>query len=111
MSEITYLPEVECIVTVPDGILNTQVVAVPDETGNRHFLRVGKGSVTQEDGKTYLPVWVVQLDNRARRAQVELPQEADSGTRRLWIPYGRFRPQVDYTASPPPGTVQNQQPP
>jgi hypothetical protein len=93
MTEMTYLPEVECTVTVPDGILDTQVVFVPDETGNRQFLRVGKGEVTQDLGKTYLPVWVVQLDNKGRRALVELPQEADSGTRRIWVPFERFRPQ------------------
>jgi hypothetical protein len=93
MTEITYLPEVECDVTVTDGIRDTQVVAVPDETGNRQFLRVGKGTVVQAGGKTYLPIWVVQLDNKGRRALVELPQEADSGTRRLWVPFARFRPQ------------------
>jgi hypothetical protein len=93
VTEVSYLPEIECVVTVPDGVLNTQVVAVPDETGNRQYLRVGKGEVTQNGGKTYLPVWVVQLDNKGRRALVELPQEADSGTRRIWVPFDRFRPQ------------------
>jgi hypothetical protein len=93
MTETMLLPEVECTVTVPDGILDTQVVAVPDESGNKQFLRVGKGEVTEQGGKTYLPVWVVQLDNRGRRALVELPQEADSGARRIWVPFSRFRPQ------------------
>ncbi len=93
MTEKTYLPEVECIITVPEGILNTQVVAVPDETGDKHYLRVGKGEATQQGGKTYLPIWVVQFDHKGRRALVELPQEADSGTRRIWVPYEKFRPQ------------------
>jgi hypothetical protein len=93
MAEVTYLPQVECLVTVAEGILDTQVIAIPDETGNHQFLRVGKGELVQEGTKTYLPVWVVQLDNKGRRALVELPQEADSGTRRLWVPFVRFRPQ------------------
>ena len=92
MPELTYLPEVECIVTHPDAILNTQIIAVVDDTGNRHSLLVPKGEVTQDGGKTYLPIWVVEFDYKGRRALVELPQEADSGTRRLWVPFVRFRP-------------------
>jgi len=92
MTEMTYLPEVECIVTHPDAILNTQIVAVPDEAGNEHSLRVPKGEVTQEGEKTYLPIWVVEFDFKGRRALVELPTEADSGTHRLWVPFVRFRP-------------------
>jgi hypothetical protein len=93
MAEITYLPEVECVVSVADGVLDTEVVGVPDETGNRQFLRVGKGFVTRENGKTYLPVGVVELDYRKRRALVELPYEAASGARRLWVPFTNFRQQ------------------
>jgi hypothetical protein len=95
MTEITYLPQIECVVTLADGIRDTQVVAVPDEKDNHQYLRVGKGTVVEEGGKTYLPVWVVQLDNRGRRALIELPHEADSGTRRLWVPFSRFRPQKE----------------
>ncbi len=91
--EITYLPEVECIVTVENGILGTHVVAVPDEDGNREFLRVGKGGVVRDNGKTYLPVGIVHLDYRKRRTLVELPVEADSGHHRLWVPFTHFRRQ------------------
>jgi hypothetical protein len=93
MAEITYLPEVECVVTVENGLVDTQVVKVPDEENKYQFLRVGKGIVVRDDGKSYLPVGVVQLDHRGKRALVELPQEADSGVRRLWVPFARFRPQ------------------
>lgn len=93
MKETTYLPEVECTIEVPNDFLNTQLVAVPDESGRRHFLRLGQGNLTEDEGKTYLPIGVVDLDNRGQRALVELPMEAGSGTRRIWVPYKRFRPQ------------------
>jgi hypothetical protein len=93
VTEITYLPEVECDVAVENGILDTHVVGVPDETNNRQYLRVAKGYVVREGGKTYLPVGIVHLDYRGKRALIELPQEADSGTRRLWVPFSRFRKQ------------------
>ena len=97
LEEITYLPEVECVITVEEGILGTQVVAVPDEDGKRESLCVGKGLIRRANGKTYLPVGVVQLDYRGRRALVELPTEAGSGNWRIWVPFHHFRRQ-DETA-------------
>lgn len=91
MQEVTYLPEVLCEISVAEGILDTQVVGVPDVDGNRQFLRVSKGFVTQEGNKTYLPIGIVELDRRNRVALVELPVEADSGARRLWVPFDHFR--------------------
>jgi len=93
VAEITYLPEVECAVAVENGLFDSQVVSVPDEKDDKQFLRVGRGQVTTDGSKTYLPVAVVYLDTKGKRALVELPQEADSGTRRLWVPFARFRPQ------------------
>jgi hypothetical protein len=89
-ANITYLPQVEC--TVQNGMLNTAIIGVADEDGNHQYLRVGQGSVATEGGKTYLPIGIVELDRRKRRALVELPVEADSGARRLWVPFDRFRP-------------------
>lgn len=93
MKETTYLPEVECTIAIPNGIVNMQLVAVPDETGRCHYLHLGQGNLTEDEGKTYLPIGVIDLDNRGQRALVELPMEAGSGTRRIWVPYKRFRPQ------------------
>jgi hypothetical protein len=90
IAETTYLSQVEC--TVQAGMLNTEIVGVADDQGNYQYLRVGKGSVMTEGGKTYLPIGIVELDRRQRRALVELPIEADSGARRLWVPFDRFRP-------------------
>jgi hypothetical protein len=88
--EVTYLPEVECIVTIEHGLLDSQVVGVPDETGRYEYLRVPQGEVTRANGKTYLPIGIVELDRKQRRALVELPVEADSGFRRLWVPFDNF---------------------
>jgi hypothetical protein len=93
VTEITYLPEVECVISVANGLLDTQVVGVPDESGNYQYLRVGKGSVTQENDKTYLPIGIVEVDYRKRRVLIELPYEASSGAHRLWVPFSRFRQQ------------------
>jgi hypothetical protein len=89
--EVTYLPEVECEVKPSQAVQGTEIVGVPDEKDNREFLRVGTGFVTRENGKTYLPIGIVELDRRNQRALIELPAEADSGRRRVWVPFSRFR--------------------
>ena len=73
--------------------MNTMVIGVPDEKGNRQYLRVSKGYVNHWGDKNYLPVGVVELDYPRQRVLIELPQEADSGYRRLWVPFTSFRPQ------------------
>jgi hypothetical protein len=93
MPEVTYLAEVECDVVVPNGILDTQVIRVADTENHSHALRVAKGWVVEEGGKKYLPIGLIYVDYRGKRALIELPQEADSGTRRVWVPFARFRRQ------------------
>src|SRR5206468_2355149 len=66
MTEVTYLPAVECIISNANGILDTEIVGVPDESGAQQFLRVAKGFVIRENGKTFLPVGIVELDRRKR---------------------------------------------
>src|SRR5438067_11032249 len=51
MTELTYLPEVECEVSVPNGMFGSAVVGVPDERGNKQFLRVPPGYLTERGGK------------------------------------------------------------
>jgi hypothetical protein len=89
--EVIYLPEVECELANDQGMLNTIIVGVPDENDNKQYLRVGKDLVARERGKSYLQIGIVELDRLHRRALVELPYEADSGTRRLWVPFDNFR--------------------
>ena len=96
MAEVTYLSEVECAVVVPDGMLDTQVIKVYDVEGRNHTLRVGKGALLENAGKRYLPVGLVFVDHKGKRALIELPQEADSGTSRVWMPFVRFRRQEEH---------------
>ncbi len=93
MPQVTYVSEVECEVVVPDGLLDTQVVKVLDGEGRYHMLRVAKGVLVEKHGRRYLPVGLMHVDYPNKRALVELPQEADSGTSRIWIPFPRFRRQ------------------
>jgi hypothetical protein len=93
MAEILYFPEVECQAT-PSDLFETMIVGVPDETENHHFLRVARGVVRKEDGRTYLPVGIVEVDRRKKRALIQLPYEADSGANRLWVPFEKFRQRI-----------------
>jgi hypothetical protein len=93
MTERLYYPEVECDAT-PSDLYETEVVGVLDETENRHFLRVAQGVVNRLDGKTYLPIGIVEVDRRGGRVLIQLPYEADSGANRLWVPLERFRSEV-----------------
>jgi hypothetical protein len=92
-AEKQYFPEVECEATA-SSLYETEVVGVPDETENRHFLRVARGLVHRFNGKAYLPVGIVDVDRRRGRVLIQLPYEADSGANRLWVPLGRFRSEV-----------------
>src|SRR5271156_1392210 len=91
MPEITYAPEVKCEIFKAKGLLGTQIIGVPDEHGNKQFLRVGEGLVQTHAGETYLPVGIVEVRVREQRALVELPYEADSGVSRIWIKFDNFR--------------------
>jgi hypothetical protein len=92
-AERVYYPDVECEAT-PSDLYNTEVVGVLDERENRHFLRVAQGVVRRCDGKSYLPIGIVDADQRAGRVLIQLPYEADSGANRLWVPLDRFRSDV-----------------
>jgi hypothetical protein len=93
MNDITYLPQVFCDIVNDHATLNTVIVGVPDEGGNRQFLRVGTGAVETVGGRAYLGVGIVELDRKRRRVLVELPHEADSGVSRMWVPFDNFRKQ------------------
>jgi hypothetical protein len=66
--------EEERTVTVRDAI-----------SQRRSFLRVETEFLTFQNGKYYLPVGVVQDEPQLGLALVELPQEPDAGSTRLWI--------------------------
>jgi hypothetical protein len=95
-AEVSYLSQVECEIAVPNGILDTQVVEVRDEDGRNHALCVGKGEMLEKGDKKYLPIGLVSIDRKGKRALVELPEEAGSGTSRIWVPFTRFRRQEPF---------------
>jgi hypothetical protein len=90
MSEITYLPEVRC--EVSEGLTDRDyTVSVKDITGRDQYIHVIKSMVNEENGTTYLPVGIINVDRRNSRVHIELPTEADSGANRMWIPFDSFR--------------------
>ncbi len=71
---------------VTKGLRSSErTVSLLDAQGRKEFLRVEEGFLTQENGKSWLPVGVVYEDKARGIVLVELPQEAESGTNRLWV--------------------------
>lgn len=76
----------EALCEVGPGLRPSErTVAVPDVYGRRHHLRVEEGFIGEADGKHYLPVGLIGVDEAKRLALVELPHESDGGTNRLWV--------------------------
>jgi hypothetical protein len=83
---------------VSDGLRQTErTVAVKDIHGHRAFLRVEAGFLTEDGGKFWLPVSKVHEDKDRQIALIELPQEAESGVNRLWVPSSALR---EYSRTP-----------
>lgn len=61
-------------------------VSVREVAGDRQFLRVERDFLSSVDGRQYLSVGLIRYDPTGAFALIELPQEADSGTSRLWVP-------------------------
>jgi len=75
------LREEERTVTVRDAV-----------SGRRSFLRVEADFLTCRDDSYYLTVGVVQKEPEHGLALVELPQEPDAGSTRLWVRTADFLP-------------------
>lgn len=54
-------------------------------SGDRSSVRVEADFLTIHDSKWYLPVGVVQEEPHFGLVLVELPQEPDAGSTRLWV--------------------------
>jgi hypothetical protein len=54
-------------------------------SGGRSSVRVEADFLTVHDSKCYLPVGVVQEEPQLGLLLVELPQEPDAGSTRLWV--------------------------
>jgi hypothetical protein len=71
---------------VSEGLRASEAVAMfRDYQGRRHFLRVERDFLSQDDDKIYLPVGIVHIDPRTNLVLVELPHEAETGANRLWV--------------------------
>jgi hypothetical protein len=65
-----------------------RTVAVKDVRGRREYLRVPRGFLTSVGDKHYLPVGVVYEDREKQLVLIELPQEGECGSSRLWVRAG-----------------------
>lgn len=74
---------------ISEGLRASEAVAVVQNIyGRRHFLRVERDFLTPLDGASYLPVGIVHADPRNPNTGpvlIELPQESENGTNRLWV--------------------------
>jgi hypothetical protein len=71
---------------VSPGLRESEViVAIKDQSGRRHFIRVERDFLTMDKGKSYLPVGLVHVDPKSRAVLLELPHEAETGANRLWV--------------------------
>ena len=97
MSEITYLPEIRC--EISEGLTERDItVSVQDIDGADQYIHVLPSMVNRENGTTYLPVGIINVDRRGRRVLIELPTEADSGANRMRIPFDSFRSEAGVPA-------------
>jgi len=62
-------------------------IAVRGFDGDQQFLRLERDFLNFEpnSGRYYLTVSLIQKDQSGKFALIELPQEAASGTSRLWV--------------------------
>jgi hypothetical protein len=90
MSEINYRPEVQC--EVSEGLTGSDVtVCIQDLSGNDQYIHVLPSMVNWVSDVPYLPIGIINVDQRNRRVLIELPTEADSGANRMWMPFEKFR--------------------
>jgi hypothetical protein len=76
----------QLICEISEGLRPSEAtVMVTDAQNLRHFLPVDRDLLTSENGRSYLPVGLVHLDETKKLALIELPVEADSGTSRIWV--------------------------
>ncbi len=67
-----------------------RTVAVTSVQGRREYLRIEASYLLQEGEHAYLPVGFIYEHPETNSALIELPLEADSGARRLFVPRGHL---------------------
>jgi hypothetical protein len=74
------------ICEVGDGLRPSEAtVVVHNYSGRSEYLPVDRGMLVRMNGKHLLPVRLIYQDDSKGAAFVELPDEADSGTSRIWV--------------------------
>ena len=77
---------------ISNGLRESEAtVAVREVAGDHQYLRVERDFLSQEGGRFFLSVALIQFDPTGASALIELPQEADSGTSRLWVPAANLK--------------------
>jgi len=92
------MPLVLCDQISP-GLRDSEAIAtLKDHSGRKHFIRVERDFLTQQNGQSFLPVAVVQTDRKSQTVLIELPHEAETGVNRLWVDRNRFAEPVEVPA-------------
>lgn len=74
------------ICDVSEGLRPAEAtVAVRDYAGRTEYLPVDRGILARANGKHLLPVRVIYQDEVKKAVFVQLPDETDSGTSRIWV--------------------------
>jgi hypothetical protein len=83
--EEDFMPALRCTRVGPGMRDSERTVEVKDIQGRREFLRVPFGYLIPRGDTYYVPVGLVQEDPVQQLALIELPQEGECGTWRLWV--------------------------
>ncbi len=90
----------EIIDDIPEEGAPSKTVAIQSAQGRREFVQVPAPFLNGPVGageERYLSVSVVRVDSGRQVVLVELPYEADSGARRMWVPLASLSPQEEVT--------------
>jgi hypothetical protein len=71
---------------VSPGMRSVDAIAIiRDYHGRRHFLHTEKDFLVPHDSRSAVPVAFVHRDPQTGAVLIELPQEAETGVKRLWV--------------------------
>jgi hypothetical protein len=82
-----------------------RTIEVRDMQGRREFLRVPFGYLIPRNGTYYVPVGLLQEAPVQQLALIELPQEGEYGTWRLWVRQEDLLPPLADTAERQSGVI------
>jgi hypothetical protein len=72
-----------------------KTVGIPSVEGRTEYLSIEERFLARRGDDLLLPVWVVGRDKRYDTSLVSLPDEADSGARRVWVRSSALVPEPD----------------